>query len=569
MNLPDGQLVVVVTTDLALPTDMDWIEWSVTPLRTPRRSGSVELRQFDSLPGTLSILAGSVEAEHVLLRIEGHTGGENGPLRVFREARLKMPRSGETKMLPMPLNWACSLEDRALDCDTDLDCEPGECVGAPGAATLANYAPLEPAPCFDVLGCTLNTTTFAQPTPSIDSTTGYCIVEVPPAWISSMSVALMINPEFGGNAGVCAPNSMADASSEDRAAGNCFVPVDKGASPLGWQVTKLPSHRTVLQLPPSVCHAFSAHRVLKVVLTVNDCPAKTIAQPLCAADSVCVSADQSCPSGLDDSWKGYSCSGVETPTEKGRGLKYCGISDNDPLTGRLALGHFCCTTGPSASKDPLLIDDMSGGPLIKLPPPPGQFPASWFTASEDDVSISPPNQPKTFFSYRSIDPVRPKGEPSFDRAACLKMPQGFPGSYALEGFSFFTRAGAVVPVDVSKYSGLAFWATVAATSERPPPRIGVFFANSDTDTEHDSTCRAGGRGKDNCNHFRKELPELNDEWQKFSVRWDELEQATDFGMRFKDFDPHVYSVDFQALGPNAAPFDLCVSQIYFIPKSEP
>lgn len=567
-SLPEGQLIVVVTTDMALPTDIDWIDWSVTPERTAGRAGSVKLKQFDSLPGTLSILSGSVEAEPVLLRVEGRTGGENGALRVFREARLRMPRPGETKMLPMPLDWACSLETRAADCDANLDCKPDSCGNANGPEPLADFAPLEPAPCFDVLGCTFNTATFAQATPSIDTATGRCIVDVPLASISSMSVALRINPEFG-NAGVCAPNSEAGASGENRAAGNCFVPVNKDAGSRGWHVTKLPTDRIVLELPHVVCDAFSAHQVLKVVLTVNDCPAKTIAQPLCEADSACVAAEASCPGGLDDSWKGYSCSGVKTPTEKNPGLKYCGISDNDPLTGRVVPGHFCCTTGPSSSEDPLLIDDMRGGPLVKLPPPPDHFPASWFTAGEDDVAISPPNQPKTFFTYRSIDRVKPKGEPSFERAACLNMPNGFPGSYALEGFSFFTRGADVVPVDVSKYAGISFWATVKGSSERAPPRIGVFFANSDTDTEHDSSCRADGKGKDNCNHFRKELPDLNDQWQKFSVHWPELEQAPDFGMRFAIFDPRVYSVDFQALGPDAAPFDFCVSQIYFIPKSEP
>jgi hypothetical protein len=52
-----------------------------------------------------------------------------------------------------------------------------------------------------------------------------------------------------------------------------------------------------------------------------------------------------------------------------------------------------------------------------------------------------------------------------------------------------------------------------------------------------------------------------------SVTWDELTQARDFGMMFENFEPHVYSVDFQASGPGpsglAPPFEFCVSQIAF------
>ena len=559
-----GELILVVTTDMALPDDFNELMWSVTQTNQQSSSGSFDLARPDSLPGTLAILAGEVEGETIVVRVEGRTGGPNGPLRVYREARLKMPRAGETKMLPMPLNWLCSLEPRAATCDLDSTCSDGSCATGASSALPVDFVPLEDTPCFDLTECALNTALFRPETPTINAK-GDCVI-TGPIPVAPQSVALMVNPDLVGNAGVCVPNS-SGAPSAKSFAGHCFVPLKEEDTPEGWQRTP---GNTELRLPPAVCEATVLHQVLKVVRTTiqNGCPRETSAQSLCPIASTCVVSPQSCPDGLGENWLGYSCSGTTTPATLGSELLYCGVSDNDPLGPALVPGHFCCTTGQSPSDVPLLIDDMSGGPLIKRRAPDGEFPASWFTASEDDVPISPPRQDKTFFTYRTIDRVTPDGEPSFDHAACLKLPNGFPGSYALEGFSFFTDGATVVPVDVSQYAGISFWARAERLSDAPLPPIGVFFPNADTDTEHASTCLMAAQKKSNCNHYRK-LLELSDRWQKFSVRWQELEQATDFGMRFPQFDPQVYSVDFQALGPDAAAFDFCVSQIYFIPRPQP
>jgi hypothetical protein len=566
-----GELVVVVSTDMSLPGDMDWLDWSVTRAGHPDEHGSFALTAFDSLPGTLAIVSGKGDAESVLLRVEGRIGGASGSLRVQREARLTLPSSGQ-KTLKMPLNWLCSDVNLNATCEPGLTCQAGQCVDSTITEPLADFVPLKSAPCFDTLRCTLNGPYRSQAIPNIDQTTHDCIIDPVSVQPEPLSVALLVNPAVAGNAGVCASNTSDVPSAEDSMPGFCFVPLNRDETPDGWQLVHNAQQQTVIRLPTAVCEAVRLGSVLKVAVTHNDCPAKTSAHPLCEAESTCIVSSSSCPDTFPSSWTGYSCSGAAGPADHDSSLKYCGISDTDPDLGPVERGHFCCTAGQSAAADPLLIDDMSGGPLIKLPHAENQFAGNWFTASDDNtLPISPPQHPQTLFTYRSIPPVKPDGEPSFSSAACFKMEQGFAGYYALEGFSFSTDGVASVPIDVSQFTSITFWAMVKSLGPEPAPPIGVFFPNRDTDTEHSSSCiEAGikdGTGKTNCNHFRKPLPELSKKWQKFSVTWDKLVQASDFGMHFDSFDPYVYSVDFEALGPGptgvAPPFDFCVSQIYF------
>jgi hypothetical protein len=248
-------------------------------------------------------------------------------------------------------------------------------------------------------------------------------------------------------------------------------------------------------------------------------------------------------------------------------LSYCGVSDADPQLGPTVRGHFCCTKGQGETEDPLLIDDMSGGPLIKYPAPVGQVPGSWFTASDDDkLPLSPPQGPHSLFTYREIPAVTLPGGPTITRAACFRMDQGFSGYYALEGFSFYGSGADATALDVRRFDGIRFWATLDSFDPDIPQPIRVVFPNRDTDTEHpSSTCLKSGLGKSNCDHFGLQLPKLDTTWQKFEVRWADLEQSRGRG---QPFDPHVYTVDFQATGPGpegkALRFDFCVSQISFI-----
>lgn len=564
-----GEVMVIVTTDMALPADLDWLEWTVSRPAHPDKApehGSFALDQPSALPATLAIVSGDGGAEPVTVTVVAKTGGAEGAPRVSREARFTVPESGQ-KMLNMPLNWLCSDANLEPACAAGTTCQAGKCVDSQLAAELFDYEPLKPLPCFDVLGCTLTGGVWRASPPSTNEA-GHCIMDASSVLSGAMSVALIVNAEQAGNAGVCAPNADGSGSAASPAAGLCFVPLDRDSGPDGYQLVKNAQHQTEIQLPDGVCAAFARGSIKRVALTRTDCPTKTSARPLCAppsSSSSCVAAPSSCPAVIPASWSGYSCSGAERPSAST--LSYCGVTDNDPDEGPVVRGHYCCTSGQEPAEDPLLIDDMSGGPLIKLRPPPGDTAGDWFTASDDiERPLSPSRQPQTLFTYRAIDPVTLPDGPTIRRAACFRMREGFSGYYALEGFNFFSDGAEAVPVDVSRFSGISFWATLTGLGADPPPAMRVVFPNSDTDTQHLSTCMQPALDETNCNHFGKKL-ELTSDWQKVSVTWDELTQASDFGMMFGMFEPHVYSVDFQASGPGpsglAPPFEFCVSQIRF------
>ncbi|MEO7036476.1 MAG: hypothetical protein ABI548_21205 [Polyangiaceae bacterium] len=136
-------------------------------------------------------------------------------------------------------------------------------------------------------------------------------------------------------------------------------------------------------------------------------------------------------------------------------------------------------------------------------------------------------------------------------------------------FNFAFQSGAlghVVPVDVSQYTGVTFWAKLTSFDPQVPQIMRVQFPNADTDTEHQSTCISS---KLPCDAFGLVLPGLGESWQKVSLTWDQLTQsASEYGqLHPPSFNEDVYSVGFVALGAGpedrALPFEFCVSQIYF------
>ncbi len=568
---PDaGEVTLMVSTDLSLPSDLDWLEWSVTPLAHPElaQSSGIVLDRANALPATLAVVAGKRGAETVLVRVSGRTGGERGSLRVTREAQFQLPDHGQ-QLLSMPLNWLCSDVNLPEPCAEGTTCDAGHCVSSQ-QVSLVDHLPSPSPACFDVLGCTLTGLSIRQ-TPDLED--DRCLLEPKAGLGSPLNVALIVNADQAGNAGVCARAS--DAEGAPASAGNCFVPLAEKSGPGGWDLTTNRRKQTVIQLPRAVCEPLERTTIAGVAVTQQTgCTSRRSIDWSCAAPSVCVPASASCPSDFPSSWQGYSCSGVASPKDDpSLGLSYCGVSDADPELGATVRGHYCCTQEQAASKDPLLIDDMRGGPLIKFPVPPGQIAGSWFTASDDDkLPLSPPQAANSLFTYRPIDPVTPAGGPTITRAACFRMDRGFSGYYALEGFSFYGSGADATALDVSPYSGISFWAELTSFDPDIPQPIRVVFPNLQTDTEHPtSACLSSGLGKANCDHFGAPLPELSATWKKFTVRWTDLKQSPERNQQHfpEGFDPHVYTVDFQATGPGpdakTLSFDFCVSQISFLP----
>jgi hypothetical protein len=566
-NQADGELMVVVSTDMALPADLDWLAWTVTRPSHPERApdhGELALTQFDALPATLAIIAERGE-ESVVVSLDARLGGKDGALRVHREARVTVPAQGQ-EMLQMPLNWLCSDANQSTPCADGMTCQAGRCVSSQSTGPLPEYVPLPKSPCFDTLQCTLVGSAWSKPVPNATGTACTLDANLIPVGTGALSVALVVDTEAVGNAGVCAPSASASGSPGDPASGLCFIPINQDASPDGWQLIKDEQGQTGIRLPDAVCDNGTA--IKSVALTRAGCAPKAQEHPLCAAPSVCVASASSCPSSFPATWSGYSCSSPASPATSDPALTYCPIADADPEIGPVIRGHVCCTAGQAASDNPLLIDDMSGGPLIKLPHPADESAGNWFTASQDTQSpLSPPQQFESLFTYRSVPPVTPEGGPEISSAACFRMREGFIGDYALEGFSFFSKGSQVIPVDVSQYTGMTFWATLTSPDPDNLAPLRVEFPNSDTDTQHRSTCIRAQLGNGNCNHFGLTLTGLSGDWQKYTVTWDELTQFPGFGQPFNSFDTNVYSVDFELIGSGpavpAAPFDFCVSQIYF------
>ncbi|MEO7034217.1 MAG: hypothetical protein ABI548_10020 [Polyangiaceae bacterium] len=444
-NSGHGEVLLVVSTDLSLPADLDWLDWSVTRISdsTKITQGSLPLDAFNTLPATLAIVSGAEGAESVLVKLDGRSGGSGGALRVHREAQLTIPDAG-VKMLRMPLNWLCSDANLKTACADGLTCQAGSCVNSRVTTALPDYVPIDKSKCFDVRACTLEAWPWREAPPTIDPTNGDCIMAADALFGPKLSVnvALVINTPLVGNAGVCAANG--DTSTG--AKGDCFVPLNQDDTPDGWRFEQNAQGQTVVRLPPAVCDASASGPVKKVAVSpsrTSDCPVKSESNPLCDAPAVCVASPDICPPTFpSDGWAGYSCSGSAQPTDADLHLPsvaFCWLADTDPAVGPVVTKHFCCETGqvPAPVKDPLLIDDMSGGSTIKLAAPAGDNPGGWYTASDDTAASLSPPRAGSLFTYQSIEPAfTATNGPPISSAACFSMSHGFTGYFALEGFNW-------------------------------------------------------------------------------------------------------------------------------------
>jgi hypothetical protein len=305
-----------------------------------------------------------------------------------------------------------------------------------------------------------------------------------------------------------------------------------------------------------------------------NCAANSAVAGVCPTPDVCVRANGiACPSD----WAGFSCGTASSPSVASQA--YCGQVGTAPASGSVVPGLWCCSNDTAVHTDPLLIDDMSAGPLIKLPIPRNskQLAAgNWYTGADDiNADLSPPLAP-ALFTYRAVEPaVTPPDGPTIQHAACLGSAQGIKGYVALEGFNFFVALPNFepVPFDLTPYTGISFWAYAApgkivddAGNAVVPTQVRVTFPNADTFTENTSTCVTQA-GRDQCDHFGKLLT-LTKDWVHYFVRWSELAQGS-FGLQIPTgFDPtKVYATGFEFQGPGPStrslPFDFCIAQLEF------
>jgi hypothetical protein len=558
-----GEVMVVISTDLAVPSDLDAIDWSVTlaGASTPFQSGTLELTSNLDLPETLSIAAGSHTTEPVTVQLIGRKGeGASAQERVSRSARV-MAREGVVSRLDMPLEWLCSDANLGSPCPEGQTCAAGRCVDTPvsDGAELPAYATAPTPSCLDVPACF---GAFRPKPPGRDPTTGACTVTGTSTLgaDAKVNVALAVDTKSVGAYGFCGVE------------GECLIPLHRGAEVGAWQSATETQSPAVI-LPDAVCDDLSqsVKYVVAADLTTT-CPETALERPFCGSPPSGCQPAPICPDSWPaDAWQGFACTGGETPADSHPEFIDCWLPDLTPdSVPATANGRWCCTRGEPPAKDPLVIDDMSGGPVLKVKPLDGEVAGWWYTSlGEGSGDIHPPVQP-ALYTYREFSPPeQPAGGPAISRAACVKS-SGFLSYVAMEGF-FFSKPTTMYQAsayDLSPYSGISFWARSWDPLDAPLS-VNVEIANVQTDTEVASECWVDGTN-DRCGNFYATV-ELTSEWQQVSVRWDELRQPREDWdpplVRFDHFDPHAYDIDFLVQGASdtemSQRFDFCVADVSF------
>jgi hypothetical protein len=559
-----GEVMLVISTDMAVPSDLDAIDWSVTLEggSKPFQSGTLALTSNLDLPATLSIAAGSHTTAPVTVHVAGRKGeGSSAEVRVTRDERIIVRNDGVSR-LDVPLQWLCSDANLATACPQGWTCEAGQCVAVPlsDAAELPAYSAANTPDCFDVTSCFAG---FRVKPPQRDPTTGTCTVTGTSTLGASADVnlALAVDTTGVGAYGFCGIE------------GECLIPLHRGTGAAEWQ-TAISNQGPAVVLPDATCddQTHSTKYVIAADLSAS-CPASSSSRPFCAsAPSSCEEAPICPGSWPAAAWQGFACTGGEQPIASHPELLVCWTpdltSDSVPAS---ANGRWCCTQGEPPSNEPLVIDDMSGGPVLKNEPNEGEAPGWWYTSLASGSGDIWPPPPPALFTYREFTPPeQPVDGPPISRAACVKS-QGFLGYVAMEGFFFsqLPHAYGASPYDVSSYSGISFWAR-SWDPLNAPLSVQVDVPNVDTYTEARSTCWGADGSNNRCDDFHETLT-LHAEWQKLTVRWDELAQSREDWdppqVRFDHFTPEAYTVNFMALGAApgvmSQPFDFCVAHVSF------
>jgi hypothetical protein len=263
-------------------------------------------------------------------------------------------------------------------------------------------------------------------------------------------------------------------------------------------------------------------------------------------------------------------------------------------------GTTSSSIGDASTPPGLTIDDQSStGSAISLKGlPSGVSQGTWFTYGSDSGSQATPGAngqaitPKQYSTYAFAAVTNGPTSPAISKAACLSS-SGFDGYSVGQGFHFAAKlpgdAGPdsgvnaqPIPFDVSKYTGISFWAMGA--SDAGAYSIRVKFPDDQTDGDPfaapgnpygnpPSACYG-----DSSTDTSKCFDDFSDDvsmpstWQQVNIKF-----ATDlgqhaFGQAFTALDQqHVYGIEFEVegLGPpggdaGLAPgFNFCIAQIAF------
>jgi hypothetical protein len=271
---PHGELVIAVSTDMAMPQQIDNVAVQVLMRGTVVFDQNYAVgsgAEGTMIPATLTLASGS-RRDPVTVRVSGQ---KRGRWRTYREATTTVPVD-RSAMLRMPVQWLCDESAKAIPfrdasgvtriqmasaCDAGNTCVAGQCVPTlidepmlPDFAAPEVFGGAERpenGECFDTIPC-MAAGSIVEPDED-------CTVEAPDG--DAVNVALRVT-----NDGIC-----------DATTGTiCFVPLDEDKVE-GWS-RRQGSNR--LQLPEAVCDKLKSRRV-NAVYTSTECATKRPAIPPC------------------------------------------------------------------------------------------------------------------------------------------------------------------------------------------------------------------------------------------------------------------------------------------------
>ncbi|WP_437614825.1 hypothetical protein WMF20_16625 [Sorangium sp. So ce834] len=268
------EIVVAISTDLAVPKDFDVLQVQVFEgvngkfSRAYRRLGASDAEA--RFPATIGVFSSDAGGEAITIKVAARIKEDTGGVRILREVVTTIPKD-RVALLTVPLDFLCDGSgtragpDVENTCGEGKTCVAGTCVSNEiDSSSLPNYSRGDvygsgDRKCFDVTVC------FAEATPAEVDTAG-CTIAGDGA--APRNVAL----ETAGGDGICD----GEEGDEDR---RCLVALNAD-SDNGFQVVD----DGRIQLPPAVCDQMAQKKIAAVLTApATDCAQKTAGLPTCGS----------------------------------------------------------------------------------------------------------------------------------------------------------------------------------------------------------------------------------------------------------------------------------------------
>ena len=222
--------------------------------------------------------------------------------------------------------------------------------------------------------------------------------------------------------------------------------------------------------------------------------------------------------------------------------------DIDNFQFAQVVGAVCPTLTPTATVNPMMIDDFETNTANLDPGPFATFNGSWFTTTDGSVAISPVTNAG---SWTDSSPGQTGG--AGDYAAHVTI-AGAPVSFANFGFNFINPPTTTSTVDLSAYTGVIFYVKADAAY----PNIGNYLKVSFPDA--DTALAAGICSM--CSDFHSANVCLTTSWTPVTIFFSQLSQAG-WGVPQVAFKPaSIFGMQFEfPVGQNAGGMGVWVDDV--------